>query len=137
MFWVCLADQSRTAQRGVAVFQIEQRFNLPATKAYASLLEGLRRRNIPTSVVNENQGLIQTKPIAVQDRMCENGIVSSAPVACRVRLFFSVHALSPVATSLTSRYRETCNFNEDILVECPNSNAEQLLKEVTQEAAIK
>lgn len=130
-----ISNRARTSLREVPVVQVETQFNLPAEKAYNSLLDALREKNIPVSVSNESTGQIHSRWVGIEDRMCENGIASSAPVPCKVSLHFTVKPLSKVATSVTGRYRETCNFNDDIAVECPNSKAEVLLKYITQQAA--
>lgn len=125
----------RSSARGVSIVQVEKFFNRTSNQAYAHLLDALKKRNIPIAGTNENRGQVQTNWVTVQDHLCENGIKSNTPVTCRARFHFDIAPLSDRASSLRGRYQELCNFNEEILVECPNSNAEGLLKAISEEVA--
>ena len=130
-----VSNTERTSDRGVSVVQLEKFFNKPSDQAFSAVLDSLKRRNIPVAGANEQSLQVQTHWTPIQDNMCENGVKSAAPLNCRVRFHFDLNSLTPVATALRGRYQELCSFNEEVRVECPNSNAENLLKTIAQEVA--
>lgn len=128
-----ISNAARVENRAKAISEIHTKFNLTSNEAFDAVISELEERNIRIAGADEPSGVINTKWLPIEDHMCEGGTKSFAPLACRVKFSFAIAPLSESASSLVSRYHELCNFNEDVRVECPNSNAENLLRQIVDE----
>lgn len=112
------------------VTQIIQTMNLPYHQTWRALLAVLKELNIPSAVERKNDGRLTSEWIPIHDTLCGSYPHIPAPLDCKVRYFVALQSINKQASVVTIRYVERCEEKKNQPFECPNSNAEKLMKKI-------
>ncbi|MBP9838234.1 MAG: hypothetical protein KBC84_05930 [Proteobacteria bacterium] len=112
------------------IIQIKQTFNLTSEQSAQAIVEMVEAAKMKVSSFDFSSGTIETDWVPLRDSVCGGHRTFNAPLSCRTKLMFKVTPINSFASSVHSTYKEFCNFNEDLNLQCPGSIPEQLILKI-------
>ncbi len=108
------------------VRQVRQTLNLTRGETMSVALEILKRNNIPVDRLDEEQGLVETKWIDVDDHQCGFRMVG-APLRCRTTFSFKIEDFEHNHSVINARFDERCSINDERDLHCAASEGERIM----------
>lgn len=109
------------------ISEIQERYEGSPEQGALIVRDALEAEGLHIPGAANFQDGFETKPLLVQDKLCNSTYSSDTPLSCKVRLFVKVVPEGSTSSRIILRYKETCLDQEHINVACKDSVGEKLL----------